>query len=213
MNITRVSTDDGNEKLYIDGRERTIFKDNEGHEYVHVSNFNEENRLLGFNFRPKDALECIREGKADVMAGSADHLNVLYYLDREYGEKLRSKTLEGWKDAEFKWGVVYRHRYILEDGSIYCMFLDADKQAPIKKFESKEKVQHWIDAQLKKGRFAAEAYINGTDDEKEAIADSYARASLDFEVFYNMVDEVNNSIKDGKWIFRIAQVLVEKKEE
>ena len=213
MNITRVSSDEGHEeKVFVDGEECTVFKDEEGHEYVHVRNPYTGNRLLGFHFRPKDALECIKEGKADVMKGSADRLSAAYFLDREYGESVRNKTLEGWKNAEFTWGVVYRDRYILEDGSIYCAFLKAEEQAPIRKFKSKEKAQYWINAQLKKGKFAAETYLNGNEEEKEAIAGSYARASLDFEVFYNMVDEENSSVKDGKWLFRIAQVPVEKKE-
>ena len=58
-----------------------------------------------FSGRPKDMIEAIRAGYGDVIFSDPFGTHrVRRYCDREYGEALRQKTIDGWKDAVFAWG-------------------------------------------------------------------------------------------------------------
>ena len=95
-------------KIHLDTDPET----NNTHEYYCVPNVfsknNAENiirRPYKFTGLPKDMIETIRAGYGDVIKRSLFRTEyVCCYLDREYGEPLRQKTMEGWKDAEFGWG-------------------------------------------------------------------------------------------------------------
>ena len=51
-------------------------------------------------------IESIRKGYGDVICRGIFGIEyVLYFLDREYGESLRKKTLEGWRGAKFAYGL------------------------------------------------------------------------------------------------------------
>lgn len=84
--------------------EARINKDNYG-EYINVPNYLSK-RSHFFSDRIKDAVESIRNGDGDVISTykvfMATITSVHYYLDREVGEKLREKSIEGFKDAEFQ---------------------------------------------------------------------------------------------------------------
>ena len=122
-----VNDKDGNPEI----RRYAIFKngtpkhpietDDEGREYFSVPNwvqndlemdrFNYRNSMLNymkysFTGKPKDMISSIRRGDGDVIIrGFLGLENVLYFLDRDYGESLRKKTLEGWRGAKFAYGL------------------------------------------------------------------------------------------------------------
>ena len=99
-------------------RRRPIQIDDKGREFFEVDNWIQSNPELddfnygylkeilqySFNRKPEDAVESIRRGYGDVISvkyifGKIE--SVLYFLDREYGESLRKKTIEGWQQAKF----------------------------------------------------------------------------------------------------------------
>lgn len=118
---------DGNPKI----KRYAIFKngtpkhpietDDEGREYFSVPNwvqndpemdrFNHRNSMLNymkysFTGKPKDMISSIRRGDGDVITRCIMGLDqVLYFLDRDYGESLRKKTIDGWKGAKFAYGL------------------------------------------------------------------------------------------------------------
>lgn len=81
-----------------------IHKDNDGREFYYPSNLKNECKL--FINKPKDALDCIQNRFGDALTTSSflgfNSLHVIRYIDREYGEKIREKTLEGWKDGKMQ---------------------------------------------------------------------------------------------------------------
>lgn len=101
-------------------RNRPIEVDENGKEYFSVDNWIQSEpemdefnhgglaKYLKYSFsgKPKDMVDSVRMGYGDVihvtnLFGRIE--SVLYFLDREYGEILRQKTLEGWKDAVYKY--------------------------------------------------------------------------------------------------------------
>lgn len=116
--------------IFEDGsRSLPIQKDNDGYEYISIDDwvnldpdmeeFNSfqrhgviaDMRKLTFTGKPKDMIESIRRGFGDVivnynlMGRQVD--DVRYYLNREYGDKLRQKTIEGWEGAVFAYGLYF----------------------------------------------------------------------------------------------------------
>ena len=113
--------------IFKDGAPRHLIEtDDEGREYFSVPNWiNNDPEMDEFNYcisikkymkymkycfagKPKDMIESIRRGYGDVICCYQSFLridHVLYFLDRDYGESLRKKTIEGWKDAKFAYGL------------------------------------------------------------------------------------------------------------
>lgn len=95
--------------------------DDEGREYFQVPNWIQNDPKMdnfnhcksirkymkySFSGKPKDMIESIRKGYGDVICRGIFGIEyVLYFLDREYGESLRKKTLEGWRGAKFAYGL------------------------------------------------------------------------------------------------------------
>lgn len=83
--------------------------DGNGKEYYKPKNLNNKSGI--FADRPKDALECVKNGLGDCIESlkilNLDLLYVIRYIDREYGEKIRQETLENWKNVEFVYGIKF----------------------------------------------------------------------------------------------------------
>ena len=98
----------------------SINVDEYGHEYYCLSN--PYNKSGSFTGRPKDAIECIRNGLGDSVQRSKIFgiamERVVRYLDREYGNKVRAKTLDGWKNAKFAYGVKFLDFDLFSCGSL-----------------------------------------------------------------------------------------------
>lgn len=130
--VAKCLSDDGKRirkhAIFKDGSpKKPILEDEDGREYFEVDNwidsdpelieFNYHSRMadkmqLTFSGRISDAVESIRRGYGDVICVKNLPFGirtekVLYFLDREYGENLRQKSLEGWKDTIFKYSLYY----------------------------------------------------------------------------------------------------------
>lgn len=142
-----------------------IQKDKDGREYYYPNNPHDKMGL--FSGRPKDAIECIRKGLGDGFSQS--HLfgmsleNVVRFIDREYGEEIRQKTLEGWKNAKFAFGVSFNFLNSFSGGRNVCknkcLFGYGDKQEDILTFDTEETAQAFIDGVNKKAEQYAEEYV------------------------------------------------------
>ena len=72
----------------------------------------------------KMPIECIRNGFGDGLQQS--HLfgmtfeHVVRFIDREYGEEIRQKTIEGWKDTKFSYGVKFCFLNAFGVGRLVC---------------------------------------------------------------------------------------------
>lgn len=97
-----------------------IQTDDAGREYYYPSNKHDKYGL--FTDKPKDAIECIRDGFGDglqqsrLLGFTVNH--VVRFIDRDYGEEIRSKTIDGWKDAKFAYGVKFSYLSSFSDGKL-----------------------------------------------------------------------------------------------
>lgn len=142
-----------------------IQKDKDGREYYCPNNPHDKMGL--FLGRPKDAIECIEKGLGDGFSQS--HLfgmsleNVVRFIDREYGEEIRQKTIEGWENAKFAFGVSFNFlnsfsggRYVCKNK---CLFGYDNKPEDILTFDTEQAAQSFIDDVNKKAERYAEEYV------------------------------------------------------
>lgn len=158
MNYEIISTDEGKKfvnfilteeekrhlfdaKKYIPDLSRQIQKDENLKEFFNVPNIRtlEHNSGYLFSDHIKDALEEVRDGIGDVIstggafnsifAARPSSVRVRHYLDREYGESLKEKTIEGWKDSEFCYSIMIYNRNSFGPG--YFVSTDYDFYVPV----------------------------------------------------------------------------------
>jgi len=103
-----------------------IQKNAEGNEYCIIPNVYSSNEdvLLQYSFHnmPGDAIKSIFDGYGDtLMQGelfeSGDQLKAVMFLDRVIGEQMRAKTMEGFKNTTWKYGIRLCNRFSLSSGN------------------------------------------------------------------------------------------------
>ena len=196
-----------NMAIFEDGsRSLAIQRDNDGYEYIAIDDwvnldpdmeeFNSfqrhgviaDMRKLTFNGKPKDMIESIRRGFGDVIVQSkhvyAPIFEVRYYLDREYGNKLRLKTIEGWKHAEFAYGLYFNSKPIGIDGEY-----DWDKKNIY--FSTVKQAINMADSLIQKAKDAAyklEGEIFREDARYDALDEYYSPVS---DIVWYFLNEVS----------------------
>ena len=129
--------------IFKDGSRKGIIQtDQDGHEYFSVDNWIQSNpemdsfnygaldfMKLSFTGKPEDMIESIRIGYGDAITSYSflgRHDDVVYFIDRAYGEKLRKKTIDGWKNARFAYVLLANERQINADGKFvynkHCVY-------------------------------------------------------------------------------------------
>ena len=178
-----------------------IHKDDDGREYYYPSNPHDKNGL--FSDKPKDAIECIRNGFGDGFQQS--HLfgmtleHVVRYIDREYGEEIRQKTIEGWKDARFSYGVKFFFLNSFSGGRLVCknkclMGLD-DTQDDILTFKTEKEAAAFIKEVNEKAKEYHDEYIN-----LERSGDKEWDYENVIKPFFNKIEgEMENGIDSVYW--------------
>jgi hypothetical protein len=147
---------------FANGEDYCIHKDSEGREHFAVPNMKDERFGKLFINRIKDAIECIREGDGDalsingVIGGRTE--SVYRFVDREIGEEMRQKCIDGFKDVVFGFslkfgylssfsgamfiGVAGRQTLGLASGVSY-IFFETEEQAEAYKKELLEKANSY----------------------------------------------------------------------
>lgn len=101
-----------------------VNKDDEGNEYFPIPNMKNCDRLFLFNDRIQDAIECIREGEGDVLNSNKTGCalfggdSVYRFVNRQYGEQMRKKTIEGWNGTKFGYGLKFGYKNSFNSGSL-----------------------------------------------------------------------------------------------
>jgi len=178
MKVTFVPTKDHVQvEIFVDGAHvdtRKVQKTEDGHEYINVPNLlRPDGGILekhSFLHRIGDMVTHIRRGWGDCVEVShllvrTEHL--AWFLDRKYGETMRAKSIEGWKDAKFAWAVFMEDRTfgdwpINVLGETVNMFIATDEERA-----DTVRVQYY-DTEKE-----AQAFINGILDELRPITEKY----------------------------------------
>ena len=145
------------------GEDYCTDKDENGELYFPVPNLlnhpeKPANRV--FIGRIKDAFDTIMNGDGDVIQTSnlfgMKMISVIKFVDREYGEEMRQKFLDGWKNVKFGWGIEAGHSNsfsgfsaVCEDMTSYYPYLSpAENSVPLyfeTEKEAKEKMSEIIE--------------------------------------------------------------------
>ncbi|MSS07058.1 hypothetical protein FYJ38_00195 [Clostridium sp. WB02_MRS01] len=98
--------------IFTDGsRKKVIEEDRQYGKFFSVDNeFNPGGGLLKYSFtgRIQDAVETIRNGDGDCLKTFnlfGTHESVAFFLNRNIGEELRQKSIDGWKNTKFGWQI------------------------------------------------------------------------------------------------------------
>lgn len=140
--------------VFEDGDKKLIHNDEKYGKFIYVDNKlntdDEEPFNRFFTGRIKDAVETIRNGDGDCIQVDkmlVKTVDVIHFLDREIGEKLRQKSIEGWKDSNFGWIITCGNKtsfsgyHPLADGYVSCSPFD-DKTKPLVFTEREEAVKY-----------------------------------------------------------------------
>lgn len=142
---------------------RMIQVDKDGKEYYYMPNFYHDGKL--FSNRPKDAIDTIKAGFGDAILCDTifamNTVHVVRFIDREYGEELRQKTLEGWKNTKFAYGINMGSKNSFSNGGIVDIDEDLDIMNEELKplyFETEQDAQDYIDKMIKMATHYSDEY-------------------------------------------------------
>ena len=148
-------------EVYVDGTlidTKPVCTNKDGKQYIYVPNvYRPDGDILSrhsFLHRPGDMVRAIKDGLGDcIEVGTlmvrTEHL--VRFLDREYGEEMRAKSLEGWKDAKFGWIVCKKCGFLgniplTVAGIARPSYYKADaRMYPIKFYDTEAEAQSFID--------------------------------------------------------------------
>lgn len=86
-------------------------------------------------------------------------ISVVYFLDRNYGEKMRRKSIEGWKDTEFGWSnknSLSGYRKLTKEGEVIS---NLDNPYRYVVFDTKEEALQYIESLVEKAKILAEELV------------------------------------------------------
>ena len=140
----------------------------DGHEYVSVPNPLNPKQMFSFRGRIKDAVEQIRTGLGDCILQARYGMsvfvciNVIMYLDRKFGDEIKKKSIDGWKDAQFGYSIAGEFKNSLNGPVIFdsdgnplpCM----QWRKPCIFFETEEEAQKQIDIWTEQAKKIGETY-------------------------------------------------------
>lgn len=197
-----------------------VMADSEGREYVCVPNILSYDTIPLYIGRIKDAVDTIKNGLGDCILREhhdipflcCDH--VIMYLDREYGDRIKRKSIEGWKDAEFGYSIEAGYhnsfsgcRRVDENGNYCVNFFEENK--PYIFFSSKEEANEKVNQWKKEANDIYEKYESIADD--DAKKDYLHSISLS-DVMMGLLIGIENKKKksDNSFDLVIVQAVKEK---
>lgn len=186
--------------VFEDGDKKLIHNDEKYGKFIYVDNKlntdDEEPFNRFFTGRIKDAVETIRNGDGDCIQVNkmlVKTVKVIHLLDREIGEKLRKKSIEGWKDSNFGWIITCGNKtsfsgyYPLADGYVSCSPFDKDTEPLI--FNKHDKAVEYIEKMISTAKEYVAEYaskvksIKDIKDREELCIDMINRMEKDFGKF------------------------------
>lgn len=185
--------------VFADGTNAPIHNDEKYGKYIYIDNKlnKDDDRLFKILFtgRIKDAVETIRNGDGDVIKvghvfGSA--IEVVYFLDREIGEKLRQKSIKGWDNAKFGWIItcgnkdsMWGYSPLTNGYKTYSQFFDKETKPII--FDNRENAVKYIEKIISISKNYAYEYVEKAKD----IADEEGKRQICIDMIHKINEDFN----------------------
>ena len=192
-----------------------IYKDLKGHEFYRPNNPHEKWGL--FNDRIKDAVECITEDYGDVISVTdlvgSNIVDVVRYIDREYGESIRQKFIEGWKDTNFAYAIKLQFKNTLYGGYVLSkdntlLGYGYDK-ANILGFDTEYDAINFINAiELQLTDFISEYLANKNAEEYMKILNRIKSTYTSNSVYWEAFNSINLDTGERNYTLKPIQLVV-----
>lgn len=203
-----------------------IHKQEDGQEYYSPSN-TKPGAVLGlFVDRIKDAVDCIRDGYGDVISvgGLFRSISVNRFIDREYGERLREKSIEGWKDTKFEYAIKFSWLSSFSPGyNVAKNGKSSYEKTNLLTFQSEDLAKEHISKLIKLAEDYYKKYceLSAGEDSDNAIrelmdtmkTDGYDTSSVVFDLVYGMEREDQSKTNQKQYKICPVQVLSQKNKE
>lgn len=203
--------------------ERKIHVAGNGKEYYNVQNIYHDSGL--FTNRMGDAIRMIKEDHADEISItkvlSFTLIDARRYIDRDYGEKIRQKSIEEAKNVKIAFAIKYNHLNSFETGRLLMknrtLFAFGDSMDDVKLFDTEEEAKSEIDNIIKKSREYLDLYVSlieGPDkcSEKEADDKVYEKLKEDFGFVHcinmHVFISMQEALKSDKPTFKLDVVQI-----
>ena len=174
--------------IFSDGSKKIIKNDEQYGKYFEVDNeLNTKcNNCLRSNFsdRIKDAVDMIKNGNGDCIKSTNLFVRVdkvIYFLDRSIGEKLREKSINGWKNTKFAYTIKFGYKnsfwgYSTLNNKMETISPFDDNKTPIY-FENEKEANKYMEDIIEKAKFYAKNIADkvsniSDDNEKDTILDN-----------------------------------------
>ena len=160
--------------IFADGSRRKPIQTDETYgQYFEVDNeLNKEAQTLrrqSYIGRIKDAVDMIKNGNGDCIKSThifgSEIIKVVYFVDRKVGDELRQKTLDGWKDTEFGYGIEYGYKgglggYSLINTQLESISAFSKNKKPMV-FDSKNNAEAYVLSIIEKAKAYAKDMVTG----------------------------------------------------
>lgn len=223
--------------VFTNGDKKLIHNDDKYGKFIYVDNKlntdDEEPFNRFFTGRIKDAVETIRNGDGDCIQANkmlVKTVHVIHFLDREIGEKLHQKSIEGWKDSNFGWIITCGNKtsfggyHPLADGYVLCFPFDFDNKTKPLVFTEREEAVKYIEKMISTAKEYVAEYVSKVKsikdikDREELCIDMINRMENDFgkstmlELFaLDMVDDnmmLKNNYELDEYGYKIEQYCI-----
>lgn len=217
----KIINENGERKVKVEGDKlsKKIMKDDNGKEYFSIRNpYADKSDVFGmFTRKIKDAITAIRENYAHALIQSSSIFGiqldrVCVFLDEEYGQELRKKTIEGWKDTKFGYSICYGYtnsmsspRYVLTDNT--TAFAKRKGIEPYF-FDTEGEAQEKINELIAEANKIQEEYNKIEKGKKEKyLEDNYVH-NIIWDMFFSM-NETDCQTEDEKkatYVIEVSQI-------
>lgn len=226
--------------VFEDKTKKEIHIDEKYGKYFYVGNSLNNSKTIfkeSFIGRIADAVQTIKNGDGDCIQETTLFgrvIHVVYFIDREIGEKLRKQSLEGWKDTQFGWTIEFGNKNSFSGFSPINSKGNPlgynDNHLTYQTFSTEEEARKKVESYLEEARKIATELIeknkNKTKEERELntnnLLDTFEANDELFSIVCEFVfDLVNQDCSDFKnsekklsdYGFRIIQCIIPKSEE
>jgi hypothetical protein len=205
---------------FENGEDYCVSTDKEGKKYFPIPNVyinNPENDPFKMLFcgRIKDAITAIKEGHGDVLSiggifGACE--SVYRFVDREYGEELRQKTIERFKNTEFGYSLKFGYlalmsgsRFVSKDNKILSIFEDQNNYKFFNTEEDAEKFRKYIiDEATKLSNNYLSIKENGIEEQIKESAKFIREHTIFSEIAYAII---RNQDGNNCWNLEVVQAI------
>ena len=158
--------------IFADGSRRKLIQNDDqyGKYFVVDNELNTECKNMSrfsFSGRIKDAVNSVMNGNGDCIRVDnllGAHVQVVYFIDRNIGDELREKSIEGWKNTKFGWSIECGYKntfsgYTMLDKKLKRQSVFDNDFSPIT-FKNKDEATQYIEDVIERARYYAKRIAN-----------------------------------------------------